>query len=124
MKNRQDIFIEVVQHLCAQGRQSSDGINCMYRGPDNTKCPSGWLIPDSFRIDARTNIFGLGASLIQQGLLEGGVDLRKPSIRRLMYELQSIHDLGEVSDWPRAFTNLARSLRLDPTVVHNAYGLG
>lgn len=43
----QEAFDLVATKLIEQGKPSmgSDG-QCMYRGPNNTRCAAGWLIPD------------------------------------------------------------------------------
>ena len=47
MPTKQTIFNRVAKHLITQGKQSIDaGGHCMYRGPNNTKCAIGCLIPD------------------------------------------------------------------------------
>lgn len=45
--NKQEIFNTVVGHLIKQNKQSAN-VNgtCLYRGPNNTKCAFGILIPD------------------------------------------------------------------------------
>lgn len=43
----QKIFNKVVQHLHDQGEPSIENGVCKYRGPNNTKCAIGALIPDS-----------------------------------------------------------------------------
>ena len=48
MINRQEIFNTVVRHLHAQGKPSIVKGICRYRGPDNTRCAIGALIPDEF----------------------------------------------------------------------------
>lgn len=42
----QEIFDKVARAIKAQGRGSSSGGYCRYRGPDGTKCAAGHLIPD------------------------------------------------------------------------------
>lgn len=42
----QAIFDTVTEHLFTQGRASISGPNCLYRGPDGTRCAAGILIPD------------------------------------------------------------------------------
>lgn len=44
---KQEVFETVARHLFAQGRQAMTlDAGCMYRGPDDTKCAVGCLIPD------------------------------------------------------------------------------
>ncbi len=43
---KQQTFNKVVRHLRRQGVQSSRTGRCLYRGPDDTKCAVGCLIPD------------------------------------------------------------------------------
>lgn len=43
----QSAFDRVAKHLFEQGRRSvKNSIQCLYRGPDKTKCAIGVLIPD------------------------------------------------------------------------------
>lgn len=53
MRTQQEIFDYVAEKLHAQNLLSahyrddfSDMTQCLYRGPDGTKCAAGWLIPD------------------------------------------------------------------------------
>jgi hypothetical protein len=51
MKTKQQVFDEVVAHLreqrvCSMGGKANS-FQCLYRGPNNTKCAVGALIPDS-----------------------------------------------------------------------------
>lgn len=49
MQTKQQVFDRVVAHLRAQGICAmTDGVamQCRYRGPNNTKCAVGALIPD------------------------------------------------------------------------------
>jgi hypothetical protein len=43
----QEIFDTVAKHLFTQGKQSTDYVSCLYRGPEGTKCAVGILIPDA-----------------------------------------------------------------------------
>lgn len=42
----QEIFDTVATHLLTQNRMSHNGITCLYRGPNGTKCAAGVLIPE------------------------------------------------------------------------------
>lgn len=44
--DRQWAFDTALTGLRAQGRKSVSGEDCLYRGPDGTKCGVGFLIPD------------------------------------------------------------------------------
>lgn len=48
MKSAQEVFDTVIRHLVNQRKASVNGYNgeCVYRGPDGTKCAVGCLIPD------------------------------------------------------------------------------
>ena len=45
-QTQQEIYDTVMEHLWNQGKQSLSEFYCFYRGPDNTKCAIGCLIPD------------------------------------------------------------------------------
>lgn len=42
----QEIYSTVRQHLLTQNARSAKNGNCLYRGPNGTKCAAGALIPD------------------------------------------------------------------------------
>jgi hypothetical protein len=98
---RQEIFERVGQHLVRQGKRSFDANKngCMYRGPDNTSCAVGCLIPDSEydpKFEGRTL-----TNLIENKLLSADVELVS-----LLAHLQNVHDIG-----PLAFDNWFAGLK-------------
>lgn len=46
IEGTQATFDKILLFLLDQGRQASDGHNCLYRAPDGCKCAFGCLIPD------------------------------------------------------------------------------
>lgn len=52
----QEVFDTAVRGVIEQGVPSYDGVRCLYRGPNGTKCAAGHLIPD----DLYTNYMDTG----------------------------------------------------------------
>jgi hypothetical protein len=46
----QEIFDKVASHLLTQNKRSIKDGTCVYRGPDNTSCAVGCLIPDDIYV--------------------------------------------------------------------------
>lgn len=42
----QEIYDTIVKHLFQQGKRSQNDRYCCYRGPDDTKCSIGAILPD------------------------------------------------------------------------------
>lgn len=58
--NNQEAFDLMVNHLIAQGKPAideEDGGSCLYRGPNNTKCAVGILIPDDKYTPSMENLY-------------------------------------------------------------------
>jgi hypothetical protein len=102
-----EIFDKVRAHLLAQGKRSEQ-VNgyrpvCMYRGPDNTKCAVGCLIPDEDYSPEYENKQVGDRKL--NGLLE---KLGLRSHLRLLDHLQSVHDNEAVAMWPATLDEMAK----------------
>lgn len=55
--NNQEAFDLMVNHLITQGRAAADDNGeCLYRGPEGTKCAVGILIPDDKYTPAMENL--------------------------------------------------------------------
>ena len=99
----QETFDTVVAHLRKQGRKSQEDRQCLYRGPDGTKCAVGCLIPDSEyspKLEMHS-IINLEFSRRLPPSLEG-LNLR------LLRELQSVHDTWCVYQWEERFQAVAK----------------
>ena len=109
----QEIFDTAVTHLRKQNRKSIDETkNCLYRGPDGTKCAVGCFIPDdkySSRMEGES-IDTLGKEyLFIRNLFSA------EQICMLLSDIQTIHDLSSVVDWESEFDELATSYHLTYT---------
>jgi hypothetical protein len=101
----------VKQHLLSQGCKSIDeGFKgkCLYRGPRNTKCAIGCLIPDDLY---SIKMEGMGAcdllsSYPQLIPLIKPEDMDLGKACELLVDLQQIHDYISVNNWPDEFANL------------------
>jgi hypothetical protein len=80
-RTNQEVFDYVLEKLYAQGRPSSAGRQCFYRGSDGLKCAAGWLIPDT--------AYDIG----MEGMAAEAVPyLRQRYDRDLIERLQTAHD--------------------------------
>ena len=106
----QEIFDTVARHLFTQGKQSTDPIYCLYRGPDGTKCAVGVLIPDATYDEDME-----GCSIA--GLLdEFSLPAWMGEHVNLLQHLQSVHDVD--SRWADD-----KRMRWALSLVAQAYGL-
>lgn len=115
---KQETFDKVACHLLTQNAKSlfvdpEDGSEvCAYRGVDGLKCAVGALIPDELYSPAMENV-----------TVNGLLDLRFEALHEhiqhvdLLCDLQSIHDVAEVFEWPCALRSLAKSFGLNSSVV-------
>lgn len=107
----QQIFDRVAEHLLRQacksvrggGNDSGVDQECAYRGADGRRCAIGCLIPDE----------------LYNGSIEGTAvgDLWPPLLREcglqigektgLLQELQELHDLRQVRDWPEELQHIS-----------------
>ncbi len=104
----QKIFNKVYKHLLTQGRRSEvtlpDGSSvCLYRGPDNTKCAAGCLIPDDRYNKNMEN--KPWRSII-------GAFPEFKDHEHLIDRLQILHDAVHTSDWETSLTRLASEFNL------------
>lgn len=110
LSQNQKTFNKVVRHLLRQGVKSKDGTLCKYRGPNNTKCAVGCLIPNrTYRPEMEG---GCAYNTKIKAILEAdghNVDFCS--------ELQSIHDGEPVDMWETELAALAKRYQLTmPTV--------
>lgn len=105
----QTAFNIVKNHLLTQMTKSIEGNQCLYRGPNGTKCAIGALITDEEykRIEDAGRIF--------HGVYEVE-DLQIVSLQGLtidfLGELQAIHDQYEVQDWKNQLEIFAKKYNL------------
>jgi hypothetical protein len=124
----QEIFNKVATHLLKQNCQAREGEHagqCLYYGPNDTKCAVGCLID---KAHYHTGIEG-GSIVSLRGFfeypdddnrgsntksllkaLEGSLGMRGPEIPwGLLRDLQGIHDSHFKKDWPSCLENCARN---------------
>lgn len=100
MNQRQATFEKVARHLFAQGKQSKEpGPDwtsvCLYRGPEETSCAVGCLIPDELY---SPDMEYKSVTHIANGLKQ----LPEFSDMLLLNDLQEIHDWDE--NWKNSDT--------------------
>lgn len=98
----QEVFDHIVGHLRQQGERSTDGRQCLYRGPGTLKCAAGCLISDD---EYYPGMEGMSWVLITTPT--------SPH-RRLISALQFIHDSGiyAIEKWENAFRITAEKFGL------------
>jgi hypothetical protein len=111
----QEIFDTVVAHLRDQGVQCRNIFGCQYRGPDQTACAVGCLIPDSlytFNIEGQ-NIYTLfNSNKIPEFFTAFGITYGNDPKLNLLTKFQSIHDNIEPIQWESRFSSLATNYSL------------
>lgn len=115
---KQQIFDTVAKHLFTQGVRCDDGDhNCLYRGPNGTKCAVGALIPDAmYNKDMEYNtVDGLFHDFPEVQNILGR------SNRDLLTALQYVHDKqdnwGNTYNMKGALRTVAREELLDEAVL-------
>lgn len=83
----QEVFNKVYLAIIAQGEPSSDGKNCLYRGPNGLKCAAGHLVPDD-KYDPDWETFDV-PYIVRKGKLDFGVPTA------FVQSLQNAHDNAE-----------------------------
>lgn len=127
-EQQQEIFDRVAVHLLTQNKKSERPVSaqCLYRGPFDLKCAIGALIKDevySHDLEGhRANIFTVRKALKRSGV---PVDVESEEDAKFLTDLQDIHDLWEVTMWPRMLRETAQMYGLnadkvkDKVKVHN-----
>ena len=109
----QEIFDQVVNHLRKQGCKSRrlnpdwiSGSDCLYRGPNGTKCAAGCLIRDE---EYHPSMEGMSIGWIIGFTQNSPFSLRERlgAHISLITSLQIIHDKHEVVYWEDRFESLA-----------------
>lgn len=119
---RQEIFDIVVTSLRLQGVKSRrESGSCLYRGPNNTKCAAGWLIPDEkykseFELcDSIGNIIAKDVSNRESceiSLYDCLVEVAGEENLYFISILQDIHDHVSVHAWESEWEKLAKDYNL------------
>ena len=105
----QTAFTIVKNHLLTQMTKSIEGNQCLYRGPNGTKCAIGALITD----EEYKKIEDARCKDLKVYEVE---DLQIVSLQGLtidfLEELQIIHDQYEVQDWKNQLETFAEKYNL------------
>jgi hypothetical protein len=145
MLTDQQIYDKIATHLLTQNRKAMvKGFNgqemCKYRTPEGLKCAIGCLIADedyNVKLEHAGTVKTVflpydGGQLLGpvemieaqnnlRRLIFKGLDCRDDYIpdvtRRLLDELQSVHDHSQPKDWNRNLTNLAVIYNLNPILA-------
>lgn len=113
------MFDTVVRHLMVQRVQSNTLVKtdcgtrqvCAYRGLDGGKCAIGALIPDEV-YDQK-----------MEGLIVDQIVSKYPVLEKYIpdlyvaYQLQRIHDMCKVNQWPIALWRMAKLNNFDPSAI-------
>jgi hypothetical protein len=107
----QEIFNQVRTHLLKQNAKSMKMVGtsdkmCAYRGDNDRMCSVGCLIKDEEydkKMESRAVCDCDVFNAVERSL--GGVPVQTMS---LLEELQNIHDMVEVADWPAAFDRIKK----------------
>ena len=94
----QEILEGTIRHLESQGRRSvNSNHQCLYRGPNGTKCAVGHWIPDeAYSSDMEgTDVNGL----INMEGVDENLKLFLKTNYDLLWELQNFHDSSLPSTW-------------------------
>lgn len=127
----QDVFETVARHLYTQGKPALDNSQCLYRGPDGTKCAVGCLIPDEVyvpQMDGGYRVRGLLSHWSQLWDLFDDTESRE-DWEEFLSCLQTVHDSNPSPTYPTFCTIKGGGpfyepkLREDLTNVANNYDL-
>lgn len=108
--NNQEAFTIVKNHLLTQNCRAEEGSNCLYRGPNGTKCAIGALITDEeFEKVKEANYEHIGVYSL--------LDLQLKSLEGLDIEflrgLQNIHDCDQIYRWEYSLKRFAEKYGLN-----------
>lgn len=105
----QEVFDTVAKHLLAQGaRASADNGECLYRGPNGTKCAVGCLLADEeYNSDMEGNSVW-GIELPERLKVHAG----------LLSDLQALHDGSSPETWKAELAHFAKVEGLSCAVLN------
>lgn len=107
----QAVFEQSARHLLTQKRKSRTGTQCLYYGPDDTKCAVGCLLsPQELE-----NIEELG--------WEDLVDIGKVPATHfdLILDLQETHDDYDVNMWSEKLIDVGKKHGLNTDFINNEF---
>lgn len=121
MMNKQETFTKVANHLLKQWARSV-GLRgaCKYRGKDGLMCAIGCLIPRS-KYQPALEGKSVNSSIVRRALMlnpyEDKPDPEGYFHNQWLSDLQTIHDSGDIEDWPVQLANFAYRHNLDTTGI-------
>ena len=120
----QGAFDKMCNHLMKQGKKSSKRNEngqtfCMYRGPNNTRCAVGALVPDRLYNKEMEDM--TASTMFQQRLMgEPEYSRFKENVEGgkngfdLLDDVQDVHDAHRPSRWSQRLRSVARAYNLKP----------
>jgi hypothetical protein len=94
----QQVFDHIATHLLTQNAKSTDGAQgCLYRGKLGRRCAAGCVIGDSEYTIQMDGGFGENGTSWND-LIDDGI-ITQTAHRKLISEMQAIHDGFEVEGW-------------------------
>ncbi len=87
-----EAYDKVLAHLLEQGKPCiGHESKCLYRGPDNTSCAVGCMIPDN------CYSYDMENKSVQELIIYNYIEVKNDTTYSLLTRLQSIHDDFKVS---------------------------
>jgi hypothetical protein len=114
--DRQKIYDTVKAHLLAQGCKSVElgaFASCLYRGPKDTKCAIGVLIPDALYSPQMENKT-VDALLRRFPAIEAHLKVESDADVNFLIGIQDVHDASSPDRWPEVLELLAEREGLAP----------
>lgn len=122
----QQVFDHVARHLLTQKQRAFDpnirtntlgatGM-CAYRAPDGCKCAAGCLIPDDLYSPAMERM-NFSSVYTQFPALADRLCLTARTVD-MVHELQRVHDMGTVENWPTLLYHSAKLFGLSTDVLN------
>ena len=124
--DRQEVFDKVARHLLMQGKKSVEGLSCLYRSADGSKCAVGCLIPDE-AYDPKYEGKGLERLMNVYPKLRDTLELspfpkKRGTEMAFLTDLQILHDDVDPNSWLPALGALACRYKLDTKVLDTFRG--
>ena len=127
--DKQEIFDTVAVHLLTQNAKSLAGNkaikntsfedNCLYRNDFGQKCAIGCLIPDELydtglEYHSAYELVQLATDLIDDPeIFKPFIVWDTPEVRDLLCDLQGVHDVEKIEDWPTELARVAFEYKLN-----------
>lgn len=123
MLDMQEVFTKVCNHLLKQGKRctAKNSKVCVYRNAKGRQCAVGCLIKDEYYSPALEGA-NVEAPPVRSALYYSGVNTADVNMRRLLGDLQLLHDKNYPKDWPARLRTVAGmyGLVLPPSLVATA----